>query len=55
MMANRRLEVAGKPLLAKDMIDSMPPSPWLSARITIIAYFTLTTKVSVHTIRESTP
>ena len=54
-IARRRREFAGRPLLASDMMESMPPSPWLSARITIMAYLTVTTSMRVQTISESTP
>jgi hypothetical protein len=33
----------------------MPPSPWLSARMTNVRYLTVTTRVSAHTMSEQTP
>ena len=33
----------------------IPPSPWLSARMTKARYFTVTTIVSAHTMSEHTP
>ena len=33
----------------------MPPSPWLSARITITRYLIVTTRIMAHSISDSTP
>ena len=34
---------------------SVPPSPWLSARSRISTYFSVTTTISAHRIRDTTP
>ncbi len=34
---------------------SVPPSPWLSARSTTVAYFTHTTRISAHVISDRMP
>ena len=32
-----------------------PPSPWLSARMTMVTYFSVTTSIMVQKITDSTP
>ena len=40
---------------ARDSRDIVPPSPWLSARMTRTTYFKATTSVTARKMSESTP
>ena len=52
----RNLAPEAKPSApTNDMSAKMPPSPWLSARITKTQYFTEMVMISVQTISDSTP
>ena len=45
----------GKTLRASAMMESVPPSPLLSARSTMSAYFSVTTMVSAQTMIDRAP